>query len=84
MAMDRWLEIEDDKIILFEENDGWTYLKRGPERTQSQVYLIKLRESTYNKELRAELSYTPDLSPNHMIDMGVSKELAEKLKRFQP
>jgi hypothetical protein len=39
MAMDRWLEVSSVGIFLVEENDGWAYLRKGPEQTRTEVVL---------------------------------------------
>jgi hypothetical protein len=43
-AVERWVYVRDDgTIILHEENDGWTFLRRGPEAHEEIVTLDDLR-----------------------------------------
>ena len=42
MGMDRSVSVEGGRIILSEENDGATYLRRGPEATERVVSLGEL------------------------------------------
>jgi hypothetical protein len=38
MSKDRWVFVQDDgTIILREENDGWQYLRHGPEAVDRVV-----------------------------------------------
>jgi len=44
MAMERWTYISDDgQIVLHEENDGWTFLRRGAEAVETIVTLDELK-----------------------------------------
>lgn len=46
MSSERWVRVEDDgTIILHEENDGWTYLRRGAEETECVITLEELRKT---------------------------------------
>jgi hypothetical protein len=59
MSSERWLRIEDDgTIILHSENDGWTFLRRGPEAVEEPLtpekairdYPEKLAQALLNRE----------------------------------
>jgi hypothetical protein len=40
MSVERWVWMtEDGQLILRTENDGWTFLRRGPEPVDREVYL---------------------------------------------
>lgn len=36
-ALDVWIRREGDKLILRVENDGWTFLRRGPEADDQEI-----------------------------------------------
>ncbi len=50
MSRERWIEIEDGKIMLYSENDGWSYMRDGAERSKREVTLEEL-DRNYDKEL---------------------------------
>lgn len=42
--MERWVIVnEDGSLILHSENDGWAYMKKGPEATDEPVTLEELK-----------------------------------------
>ena len=53
MSKDRWVLVQDDgTIILREENDGWQYLRHGPEALDRVVTLDELRRGYSERLLR--------------------------------
>jgi hypothetical protein len=53
MSVDRWVFVQDDgTIILREENDGWQYLRHGPEAVDRVVTLDELRHGYSERLLR--------------------------------
>ena len=40
MGMDRWVFRRNDKVLLHEENDGYTYMRRGPEASETELARI--------------------------------------------
>jgi hypothetical protein len=43
-ARDRWLDVKTDgTIVLLSENDGYTYLNRGPQREERVVTEAELK-----------------------------------------
>jgi hypothetical protein len=55
-AREHWLTAEGDKVVLVSENDGWTYLRRGPERFRELVAVteIEIREPWSSVSYQAE------------------------------
>jgi hypothetical protein len=45
MSLERWFAVEDGQLFLVQENDGWTYLRRGPERFRTPVHRIALKDT---------------------------------------
>ena len=43
-AKDRWVTVNSDGTIdLYEENDGWSFVSGGPQRTSQKVTLEHLK-----------------------------------------
>jgi hypothetical protein len=46
MSSEHWLDrLDSGRAILVEENDGWTYLRRGPEQTRTPVIITDVDAS---------------------------------------
>jgi hypothetical protein len=46
MSTERWVIVkEDGTILLHEENDGWTFMRRGAEATERVIALEELKKS---------------------------------------
>jgi hypothetical protein len=44
MSTERWVYLHDNgQIILHEENDGWTFMRRGAEATEREITLDELK-----------------------------------------
>jgi hypothetical protein len=43
-ATERWLEASPEGVLLVEENDGWAYLRKGPERSRTPVVITKVED----------------------------------------
>lgn len=41
-AKDRYVSVDDGKLVMNVENDGWTFMTKGPERTEQSVALESL------------------------------------------
>ena len=57
MSTEYWVEVEKDgRIFLHKENDGWTFVNRGPERETREVSLRGLKaeypDSYYREALK--------------------------------
>jgi hypothetical protein len=53
-STESWVLIRDDgTIILHTENDGWTYLRRGPEAVEKTVSLEWLKNHEPNRYAEA-------------------------------
>jgi hypothetical protein len=76
MSMDRSVFVrEDETIILQEENDGWTYMRRGPEAREC---VVKIDHATKSfKALDGSLSLWSD----HLYESAVRQLAASELKR---
>lgn len=60
MSTERWIRVEEDgTIILHEENDGWTFVRRGAEASERVVtldYLKKTYSSHHYEEALRQLA----------------------------
>jgi hypothetical protein len=39
MSSESWLEVQGNQVMLISENDGWSFLRRGPERDTTPVII---------------------------------------------
>lgn len=45
-ARDRFITVENGKLVLNEENDGWAYQNRGPESSAQSTTLKELKNTS--------------------------------------
>ncbi len=70
MAYDRYVRVtEDGRIFYCVENDGWSYLRRGPELRETETTLEELKQNH------------PRLYENALIEL---KKLGDKKQRVPP
>jgi hypothetical protein len=56
-AIERWAFVKDGRIYLHQENDGWTFLRRGPEAVDKEISLGELASrypSTFEELVKEE------------------------------
>jgi len=44
MARERWVYVKDGQLMMHEENDGWSFLKQGPQSADWPVTLEEVRQ----------------------------------------
>jgi len=44
MADDIYYTIENNKIFRHRENDGWTFIRRGPERESTRIRFVDYKD----------------------------------------
>lgn len=54
-AKDRYVSVDDGKLVMNVENDGWTFVTKGPERTEQSVTLESLQGTEYYNEAISSL-----------------------------
>jgi hypothetical protein len=43
MARERWVYVKDGQLMMHEENDGWSFLKQGPQASDWPITLEEVR-----------------------------------------
>jgi hypothetical protein len=54
-AKDRYVSVDDGKLVMNVENDGWTFMNKGPERSEEHITLKSLEGTEYYKGAIASL-----------------------------
>jgi len=71
MSMERWVFVRDGKLYLHEENDGPTYLRRGPEASEREITLDELaRRHTWQGAAEKLLAALIEQEQTHKFLMG--------------
>jgi hypothetical protein len=48
MSRERWVYLKDGQLMMHEENDGWSFLKQGPQSGDWPVTLDEVRSQYPN------------------------------------
>jgi hypothetical protein len=54
-AKDRYVSMDEGRLVMNEENDGWTFMTKGSERSEEHVTLKSLEGTGFHKSAISNL-----------------------------
>lgn len=57
MSREVWYYIKDDMLVVHEENDGWNYMRKGPQPFDVVLCSVEEAKTRFPKQLKKAVNY---------------------------